>query len=172
MEVVLSKRLVSGKSVSRPCGAPTWGTHRRCRPHTASGPRGGAVKMNTAQDLANPAVVLLGLAVLDSINPSALLVTLYLLRQPSPSRTVPAYVAGVFGAYLTIGGLLVLGFAALLTRCADELQSPCAYAALGLLGGAVILCSFMPARRARAEVVERVAVAATIAGLFAVGDAV
>ena len=66
--------------------------------------------MNTAQDLANPAVVLLGLAVLDSINPSALLVTLYLLRQPSPARTVPAYVAGVFGAYPTIGVLLVLGF--------------------------------------------------------------
>lgn len=128
--------------------------------------------MNTAQDLANPAVVLLGLAVLDSINPSALLVTLFLLRQPSPARTVPAYVAGVFGAYLTIGVLLVLGFDALLTRFADALRTPGAYAAQGVLGAAMLLYSFKPARRDSAAVEERAAGAATIAGLFALGAAV
>lgn len=56
---------------------------------------------------------LLGLAVLDSINPSALLVTLHLLGRPAPARTVPAYMAGVVVSYLIIGVLLVLGYGAL-----------------------------------------------------------
>ena len=97
---------------------------------------------------------------------------MYLLRQPSPARTVPAYVAGVFGAYLTIGVLLVLGFDALLTRFADALRTPGAYAAQGVVGAAMLLYSFKPARRDSAAVEERAAGAATIAGLFTLGAAV
>src|SRR5690606_12173502 len=62
-----------------------------------------------------------GLALVDSINPSALLVTLYLLRRPMPVRTVAAYMSGVFASYLTIGILLVLGLDALLDRFGDAL---------------------------------------------------
>ncbi|OUN01645.1 MAG: hypothetical protein BAA04_00135 [Firmicutes bacterium ZCTH02-B6] len=128
--------------------------------------------MDPAQSSANPELVLLGLAVLDSINPSALLVTLYLLRRPSPARTVPAYVAGVFVAYFVIGVLLVLGFDALLTRFEDALRSPTAYAAQGVLGAAMLLYSFKPARQDKAGVEQRAAGAGTIVGLFALGAAV
>src|SRR5690606_2173306 len=92
--------------------------------------------------------------------------------QAGPARTCPSCVAGVCAAYLTSAALLVLGSDALLTRFADALRTPGAYAAQGVLGAAMLLYSFKPARRDSAAVEERAAGAATIAGLFALGAAV
>lgn len=48
---------------------------------------------------------LLALALVDSINPSAIVVTLYLLgRQRVPAR-VAVYVAAIFVTYLTLGAM-------------------------------------------------------------------
>ncbi|REJ33699.1 MAG: GAP family protein, partial [Bacillota bacterium] len=50
-----------------------------------------------------------GLALLDSINPSALLATLYLLKRSRPAAAVTTYMAGVFVTYFTVAVLLMLG---------------------------------------------------------------
>lgn len=113
-----------------------------------------------------------GLALVDSINPSALLVTLYLLRRPMPVRTVAAYMSGVFASYLTIGILLVLGLDALLDRFGDALWSPGAYAVQLVIGAAMLVYSYKPVRSDAAPAEQRAAGAATLAGLFALGVAV
>lgn len=59
------------------------------------------------------AIPVLGLALVDSINPSALAVALYWLSQPSPVPRVLAYVAGIAVTYLTLGVALMLGFGSL-----------------------------------------------------------
>jgi cytochrome c biogenesis protein CcdA len=57
---------------------------------------------------------LLALALVDSINPSAIVVTLYLLgRQRVPARVV-VYVAAIFVTYLTLGAMMMSGIDALL----------------------------------------------------------
>lgn len=119
----------------------------------------------------SPMTALLGLALVDSINPSALLVTLYLLRRPAPVRTVTAYMVGVFASYLTVGIWLVLGFDALLTRFSDALWSPGAFAVQGVTGAAMLLYSFKPVRSDGGEAGQRAASAAGLAGLFALGVA-
>lgn len=125
--------------------------------------------MDFGQDWTNPALALLGLALVDSVNPSALLVTLYLLRGPAPVRTVTAYMSGVFASYLTVGILLVQGLDVLLTRFGDALWSPGAYAAQGVIGAAMLLYSFRPARTSNKAVSQKAAGAATLAGLFVLG---
>ena len=55
-------------------------------------------------------IPVLGLALVDAINPSALAVALYWLSQPSPVPRVLAYVAGIAVTYLTLGVALMLGF--------------------------------------------------------------
>ena len=53
---------------------------------------------------------LLGLALLDSLNPSALAVTLYLLLPGRPfAGKVLTYVAGGFSSYLVLGALIMAG---------------------------------------------------------------
>jgi len=57
---------------------------------------------------------LLALALVDSINPSAIVVTLYLLgRQRVPAQVV-VYVAAIFVTYLTLGAMMMSGIDALL----------------------------------------------------------
>lgn len=87
------------------------------------------------------ALPVLGLALLDSLNPSALAVTLYLLTQPRPGRTVPAYVAGIFCTYFAAGLLLLLGFGLFLERLGEQLQNPTAYAIQGVLGAGMLIYS-------------------------------
>ncbi|HEY8418455.1 MAG TPA: GAP family protein [Limnochordales bacterium] len=128
--------------------------------------------MSPAQEWTNPALALLGLALLDSINPSALLATLYLLRRPDPARTVTAYIAGVFVTYLTIGILLVLGFGVLLDRFEDALRSPGSYAVQLVVGALMLVYSFRPVKSDNRETGQRAASTATLVGLFALGAAV
>lgn len=54
------------------------------------------------------------LALVDSINPSAIAVTLLLLSRPRARTSVAVYVATIFLTYLTIGAALVLGLDAAL----------------------------------------------------------
>jgi hypothetical protein len=57
---------------------------------------------------------LLALAVVDSINPSAIVVTLYLLSREREPAQILVYVAAIFLTYLTLGAMMMLGFDALL----------------------------------------------------------
>ena len=56
----------------------------------------------------------LALAVLDSINPSAIVVTLYLLSHERVTAQVVVYVAAIFLTYLTLGAMMMVGIDALL----------------------------------------------------------
>ena len=90
-------------------------------------------------------VSVFGLALLDSVNPSALAVTLYLLAtQMSSTPKVLTYVAAVFCTYLVAGMLLMLG----LDTAAGYVDGPVAYALQGVVGAALLAYAvFAPAGR-------------------------
>ncbi|HSX34499.1 MAG TPA: GAP family protein [Candidatus Saccharimonadales bacterium] len=90
---------------------------------------------------------LIALALVDSINPSALFATGYiLLKAPSERKTaaVLAYVAGIFIAYILTGGILLLGLQALLSTASGVAQSWPVYVLQGLLGLGMLIWSFLP----------------------------
>ncbi|MGW0516777.1 GAP family protein [Crossiella sp. NPDC003009] len=93
----------------------------------------------------------LGLAVVDSINPSVLGVTLFLLlkRQTGRSATIQVltYLAAVAATYFTLGVLLMLGLSALSGQLGNLLQSPVTYAITGVLGVALFAWSWVDHRR-------------------------
>ena len=92
-----------------------------------------------------PAVV--GLAVVDSINPSALLATIVLLLGGRPARPLVAvYVAAVLVTYFAIGLVLLLGLG--LTPEA-LLESDVAYLAQGVLGTALLAYAVLAPDRGR-----------------------
>lgn len=83
-------------------------------------------------------IAVFSLALLDSINPSALLVTLLLLATPAPGRKVAIYVATVFTVYLLLGVVLMLGLDLVSDALSDWLNSDFAYG-LQLIIGTVML---------------------------------
>lgn len=83
------------------------------------------------------------LAVLDSINPSALVVTLYLLTGDRPGIRIATYTGGIFVTYLALGILLMLGMNTLLDRWNDILWSPTAFAVQGAIGASMLLYSII-----------------------------
>lgn len=64
---------------------------------------------NLAMDFILP-ITVLGIAALDSINPSAILVTFWLLPRQNYVQAIIAYVTGIFLTYLALGIILLLGF--------------------------------------------------------------
>jgi hypothetical protein len=58
-------------------------------------------------------LALLALALVDSINPSAIVVTLYLLSRNRVAAQVFTYIAAIFLTYLTLGTMMMLDS----TRC-------------------------------------------------------
>jgi cytochrome c biogenesis protein CcdA len=117
-----------------------------------------------------PAIV--GLAVVDSINPSALLATIALLLRGWPARPLVAvYVVAVLVTYLTIGMALTLGLG--LTPSA-VLESDAAYLAQGVLGAAMLAYAVLaPGRRERGPAQpRRLPAAGRPAAVFALGVAV
>lgn len=92
-----------------------------------------------------PAIV--GLAVVDSINPSALLATVVLLLRGRPARPLVAvYVAAVLVTYFAIGLALTIGLG--LTPQA-VVESDAAYLAQGVLGAAMLAYAVLAPGRAR-----------------------
>jgi cytochrome c biogenesis protein CcdA len=87
---------------------------------------------------------LLGLALVDSLNPSAIGITVYLLLvEGRYVARVLTYLSGVFATYLGIGVLLLLGVAAVADRITPVLQSGPAYgmqlvAGVGMLAYAIL----------------------------------
>jgi cytochrome c biogenesis protein CcdA len=118
-----------------------------------------------------PAIV--GLAVVDSINPSALLATIALLLRGRPARPLVAlYVAAVLVTYLAVGLALTLGLG--LTPSA-LLESDAAYLAQGVLGAAMLAYAVAaPGRRGGRGPAgpRRLPAAGRPAAVFALGVAV
>ncbi|NZA27135.1 GAP family protein [Luteimonas sp. SJ-92] len=81
---------------------------------------------------------LLALALLDSLNPSALVVALWLLSRPQAAPRLLAYVTGILAAYLGLGIAMMLGFGALRDAIGDALDHPVALLVQGLLGAALL----------------------------------
>jgi cytochrome c biogenesis protein CcdA len=119
--------------------------------------------------MTDPTIPVLGLAVIDSLNPSALAVTLWLLSQPGAVPRVIAYVGGILVAYLVLGIGLMLGLGAAMRAFGDALSHPVALAiqlaiGLGLLGYGI----FAP--KAGAEPVEpSLPIAGGLAGMALLG---
>jgi cytochrome c biogenesis protein CcdA len=82
---------------------------------------------------------LLALALLDSINPSAIVVTLYLLSRERVPAQVVVYVAAIFLTYLTLGSMMMLGIDALLPSLRTTGNSRLGFIVQGVIGLAMLL---------------------------------
>jgi len=112
---------------------------------------------------------LLALAVFDSVNPSAIAVTLYLLTREHAPGQVVAYVTGIFVTYLALGAAMMLGIHLLLPAWITSDSRP-AWALLGIVGLGMVIYAIrapkVPAAVAGSAVEPR---ARTYAGLFLLG---
>lgn len=79
-----------------------------------------------------------GIALVDSINPSALIVTLQLLANRAPLSAVLVYIGSVFATYTAVTVLLVLGLGAVLAPLSTLLESRAANVVLAVLGAAML----------------------------------
>ncbi len=89
-------------------------------------------------------LALLGLALLDSVNPSALAMTLYLLTTGARTGRVLTYIAAVFVTYFAIGLGLMLGLGALLGTFQGVFETTAAYIVQAVIGAAMLIYSFSP----------------------------
>ncbi|WP_432504580.1 GAP family protein [Kineococcus arenarius] len=98
---------------------------------------------------------ILGLAALDSLNPSAITVTLLLIlraaeRRAHPAHLVLPYLAGIFLTMITGGVLLLLGLDAALTTAQDSVSPRTTYVIRLVVGAALLLVGTLtPTRSAR-----------------------
>jgi cytochrome c biogenesis protein CcdA len=113
-----------------------------------------------------------GLALLDSINPSALLVAILLLPQPRAAAKIAIYMSAVFCCYFIIGVLLMLGFGAALDAIGNNLSSPVAYGAQGMIGGSMLLYSLLVDTKQTAEKAPRLPTTQHPGTLFLLGVSV
>jgi cytochrome c biogenesis protein CcdA len=82
---------------------------------------------------------LLALALVDSINPSAIVVTLYLLSRGRVAAQVLTYVAAIFLTYLTLGVMLTLGIDAVLLSLRTAGGGRLGYIVQSLIGLAMLV---------------------------------
>jgi cytochrome c biogenesis protein CcdA len=94
------------------------------------------------------ALALLGVALVDSLNPSALAITAALLSRPSPYRRAAAYIAGIVVAYGAVGVAVLLGAGDLLTSLVEVLRRPAVLFSLeAVLGLGLVLFALRRRRR-------------------------
>jgi len=91
--------------------------------------------------MTDPTIPVLGLAVIDSLNPSALAMTLWLLSRPGAVPRVIAYVGGILAAYLLLGIALMLGLGAAMRAFGEVFDHPVALAIQFALGLGLLLYS-------------------------------
>lgn len=82
---------------------------------------------------------LLALALVDSINPSAIVVTLYLLSGGRVPAQIVVYVAAIFLTYLTLGVMMMSGIDALLPSLGTVGSSRLGFIVQGFIGLAMLL---------------------------------
>lgn len=84
-------------------------------------------------------LALLALALVDSINPSAIVVTLYLLAGGRAPAQIVVYVAAIFLTYLTLGVMMMSGIDALLPSFGTMGSGRLGLIVQGLIGLAMLL---------------------------------
>jgi len=82
---------------------------------------------------------LLALALVDSINPSAIVVTLYLLSRERVTAQIVVYIAAIFVTYLTLGMMMMSGIDALLPSLRTIGGGKLEFIVQGLIGLAMLL---------------------------------
>jgi cytochrome c biogenesis protein CcdA len=82
---------------------------------------------------------LLALALVDSINPSAIVVTLYLLSGGRGAAQIVVYIAAIFLTYLTLGVMMMSGIDALLPSLGTMGSGRLGFIVQGLIGLAMLL---------------------------------
>jgi cytochrome c biogenesis protein CcdA len=92
---------------------------------------------------------LCALALVDSINPSAIVVTLYLLSRGRVRAPVVAYVAAIFLTYLTLGAMMMSGIDALLPSLRTTSESRLGFIVQGVIGLALLLYAIRAPATAR-----------------------
>jgi cytochrome c biogenesis protein CcdA len=86
---------------------------------------------------------LIGIAVLDSLNPSIILLTLYLLSTQNPIKRTATYIAGVFLTSWTLGLLVYFGLGAAFSAILSNVFNATAWWVYGLeLVAALVLIYF------------------------------
>jgi len=80
----------------------------------------------------------LGIALVDSINPSAIVVTLQLLGRRAPLGAVLVYIGAVFLTYTAVTVLLVLGLSALLDPLTALMETTAANIVLAVVGAGML----------------------------------
>lgn len=111
---------------------------------------------------------LVALAVVDSINPSAIVVTLYLLSRERVAVQVGVYVAAIFATYLALGVLLMSGVSALWPSVAEAGSGRFGLIAQGVVGFAMLLYAFRAPEAAK-DVTPPAPGASTVAALILLG---
>ena len=84
-------------------------------------------------------LALLALALVDSINPSAIVVTLYLLSGGRPPAQIATYIGAIFLTYLALGAAMMSGLDALLPSLAGMASSRFGIVAQGVIGLAMLM---------------------------------
>jgi Sap, sulfolipid-1-addressing protein len=114
------------------------------------------------------------LAVIDSVNPSAIVVTLYLLSTTGSRAlvSVAVYVGAIFVTYLLLGAMMVLGLGSLLPSVGGALDGRAGLIVQSLIGlGLLVYALTASTTRQSAPVVARPA-ASTYAALVMLGISV
>jgi threonine/homoserine/homoserine lactone efflux protein len=113
----------------------------------------------------------LGLALVDSLNPSAIAAALYLVTHGRDVvRRVLVYVGAIYVTYLCIGLVLMAGLDVLAGSGLGRLaESPTAYAAQAVLGGAALLYAVFAPGRPAGPPRERVPRSPRLAAVFTLG---
>ena len=117
-------------------------------------------------------IALGGLALIDCINPSAIVVALYLLTGERPAGKIVAYPAGIVSIYLALGVLLLLGLDAALARWNDLLWSRPAFAVQGVLGVAMLVYSIIADPKGGRNRLQGLSGATGFAALYALGGVI
>ena len=114
------------------------------------------------------------LAVIDSINPSAIVVTLYLLSTAGSRAlaTVAVYVGTIFTTYLLLGVMMVLGIASLLPSLGRVLSGNTGFAVQSIAGLALLVYSLTASSNRESPPVVARPSASTYAALVMLGVSV
>ena len=112
----------------------------------------------------------LGIAVVDSVNPSALAMTAYLLTLDDPLARVRAYLAGIALLYLAIGCVVVFVLGSAVGGVLEALSSPAAGIGLqAVLGVAAFAMGVSALRRRRRPTARPTPAVPTVGRAFALG---
>lgn len=111
----------------------------------------------------------LGIALVDSINPSALVTTFYLLTQRSFTSKVLVYVAAIFTTYLTFGLLLMFGLDALLVTFEAQLTGPAVRVVQSAAGALMLAYALFAPQRSQAKQEARTPRGQNLLAIFGLG---